>query len=65
MIARKKINLTLIVAALSLFCALQQGVAADISVIAGKDGSVDLIIVKGDITAEDVKKFKPGYYYKI
>jgi hypothetical protein len=56
--ARKKINLTLIVAALSLFCALQQGVAADISVIAGKDGSVDLIIIKGDITAEDEKKFK-------
>ena len=58
MTARKKINLTLIVAALSLFCALQQGVAADISVIAGKDGSVDLIIIKGDITAEDEKKFK-------
>ena len=58
MTARKKINLTIIVAALSLFCALQQGVAADISVTAGKDGSADLIIIKGAITAEDEKKFK-------
>ena len=58
MTARKKINLTLIVAALSLFCALQQSVAADISVTAGKDGLADLIIIKGAITAEDEKKFK-------
>ncbi|MEI8400520.1 MAG: hypothetical protein WCG12_06905 [Alcaligenaceae bacterium] len=54
----KKISLTLIVAVFSVFGGFQQSVAADISVSAGKDGSVDLIIIKGDITAEDERKFK-------
>jgi hypothetical protein len=56
--ALKKIKLALTVAGFSIFSALQQSEAADISIRAGKDGSSDLIIIKGDITAEDEKTFK-------
>ena len=58
MSAWKKIKLALTVAGFSLISALQQSEAADISIRAGKDGSSDLIIIKGDITAEDEKTFK-------
>ena len=58
MTAWKKINLALTVAGFSIFSALQQSEAADISIRSGKDGSSDLIIIKGDITAEDEKTFK-------
>jgi hypothetical protein len=54
----KKINRNLTVAAFIIFSTLQQSEAADISMRAGKDGASDLIIIRGDITAEDEKTFK-------
>jgi hypothetical protein len=54
----KAINLALIITAISLFGASSQSSAANISVVKGKEGAADLIMIKGEIVAEDEKTFK-------
>ena len=54
----KNINLSLLIALIATFSLCSESSAADISVIKGKEGAADLIIIKGPIVAEDEKTFK-------
>ncbi len=54
----KNINLSLLIALIATFSLCSESSAADISVIKGKEGAADLIIIKGPIVTEDEKTFK-------
>lgn len=54
----KQINLAAIIAVLTTFSLCSQSMAANISVVKGKEGAADLIIIEGPIVDEDEKTFK-------
>jgi hypothetical protein len=54
----KQLYLAAIIAVLTTFSLCSQSMAANISVVKGKEGAPDVIIIEGPIVAEDEKTFK-------